>query len=315
MNIVEQSSWKRRKPQKEETDPTLKASEPAKKMRDSETQTNGIADTVHKGGVFPGERWLLQTVQHECQKQKVEMMQLFESFKMDTIKTIEKLKEELQLARDKEAEILQINSDLKLELETLKSNLSTPSLTTTTSLKQLPSSMLNGATEYLEQQSKMKNLRIVGLSEENGEDLEEKIIDLVQDNLNLTTIDSSDIETACRLGKVTREKTREVLVRFRDEDTRNLIYKCRRNIPREAHIYINEDLTAMRGKLYYDARQLKRAGRLFSVWSQGGNIIIKMTESSIPRPVESYTQLQNLLNPRQDEELELSIDDSELHFN
>ncbi len=175
--------------------------------------------------------------------------------------------------------------------------------------------MLNGATEYLEQQSKMKNLRIVGLPEENGEDLEEKIIDLVQDNLNLTTIDSSDIETTCRLGKAAHSKTRDVLVRFRDEDTRNLIYKCRRNIPREAHIYINEDLTTMRGKLYYDARQLKKAGRLSSVWSQDGNIIIKMTKSSLPRPVESYTQLQNLLNHYEDEELGLSSDDSELQFN
>ncbi len=140
----------------------------------------------------------------------------------------------------------------------------------------------------------MKNLRIVGLSEENDEDLEEKIIDLVHDDFNLTSFDSSDIETTYRLGKAAHSKTRDVLVRFRDEDTCNLIYKCRRNIPRGTHIYINEDLTAMRGKLYYDARQLKRAGRLFSVWSQGRSIFIKMTESGVPRPIESYARMHSV---------------------
>ncbi len=240
------------------------------------------------------------------------MMQLFEDFKMDTQETIQQLRDELQLSKEKEAEALQINDNLKLEIESLKSNLSTSRLSTTTELNFLNSLESNDALEHLEQQSKMKNLRIAGISEENGEDLEEKIIDIVQDQLNLTSIDISDIQTAYRLGKATHSKARDVIVKFREEDTRNLIYKCRRNMPSEANTYINEDLTITRGKLYYDARQLRKAGKIFSVWSQGGRIIIKMTEFSDPRPVESYKELQDLVNPKEDEQLKHTSDDSEL---
>ncbi len=69
-------------------------------------------------------------------------------------------------------------------------------------------------------------------------------------------------------------------------------------MPRENQpIYINEDLTIRRNKLFYDARGLKKSGRLTAVWTQEGNIIIKTSESSEPIAVNTQSDLRNVLYP------------------
>ena len=105
--------------------------------------------------------------------------------------------------------------------------------------------------DSLEQDSKMKNLRIVGIPEEPSEDLQQKIFMLATQKLDLQSIEEEDIDQCYRLGKVNNLKARDVIVKFKSKERRDLVYRCRRNMPREdPPIYINEELTQSRSKLF-----------------------------------------------------------------
>ena len=56
-------------------------------------------------------------------------------------------------------------------------------------------------------------------------------------------------------------------------------------------VFVNEDLTQRRSQLFYEARRLKKQGRLFGAWSQQGNILVKVKEQSQPKAVAVYLTL------------------------
>ncbi len=262
----------------------------AKKTRESEVQTNGIPNSIEQGGIFPGEAWLMKKIKEEAMKICGEELQ---KFKEETEKTIHDLKDEVSAAKKKELDMIEQAGQLKEEIEVLKSKLfnqaeRTKGDTIKTMLKM----------DDIEQDSKLDNLRIVGIPEEEEEILQQKVLEIANEKLNLQTINEEDINLCYRLGKANQSKTRDVIVRFSSREKRNLIYRCRRNMPREDHpIYINEDLTTRRNKLFYDARSMKKSGKLTAVWTQEGNVIIKTSESSEPIPVKTQSDLRNVLNP------------------
>ena len=53
----------------------------------------------------------------------------------------------------------------------------------------------------------------------------------------------------------------------------------------------NEDLTQRRSQLFYEGRNLRKQGRIFGVWTQQGNILIKVTQKSQPKEVTNYKQI------------------------
>ncbi len=149
----------------------------------------------------------------------------------------------------------------------------------------------------IEQDSKMNNLRFVGIPEEEEEDLRNKVLVITRQKLNLQSISECDIDLCYRLGQAVEGKDRDILVRFQSREKRNLIYRCRRNMPREeSPVYINEDLTLIRSKLFYDARCKKKLGRVSAVWTQEGTTVIKITESSKPLHIKSNSDLREALN-------------------
>ena len=113
--------------------------------------------------------------------------------------------------------------------------------------------------DRLEQESKMNNLRIVGIPEEDDENLQSKVLSITKQKLNLDAVEDNDIDLCYRLGRACDAKVRDVIVKFTSRDKRNLVYRCKRNMPREdPAIFINEDLTQARNKLFYDARCMKK---------------------------------------------------------
>ena len=58
-------------------------------------------------------------------------------------------------------------------------------------------------------------------------------------------------------------------------------------------IYLNEDLTARRAKLAYDARQLKKAKKIVDCWSSYGKVIVKDSNNKI-REIKSPSDLLNI---------------------
>ncbi len=67
-------------------------------------------------------------------------------------------------------------------------------------------------------------------------------------------------------------------------------------MPREdPAIFINEDLTQSRNKLFYDVRCMKKQDKIKSVWTQDGNIIVKVSDTSDPVPIQTHRDLSNVL--------------------
>ena len=98
------------------------------------------------------------------------------------------------------------------------------------------------------------------------------------------------------MGKQKSTGPRDMIVKFRDRRIKTLVYQSRLNMRRnENPIFINEDITPRRSKLFYDARKMKKSGKLHATWTQHGNIIIKVTESSKPQPVNSYIEMRAIV--------------------
>ena len=59
----------------------------------------------------------------------------------------------------------------------------------------------------------------------------------------------------------------------------------------EGQVFINEDLTAFRSNLLYQARQLKKDKQIEDCWSWDGNILIKNRAGKIMQ-IHSIAELQ-----------------------
>ncbi len=147
--------------------------------------------------------------------------------------------------------------------------------------------------DQLEQDSKEKNLRLVGIQEEENENLKSKVVEVLNNKMNLKHITTRNIDDAYRMGKQKSTGPRDIILKFLERSTKNEVYRSRLKMAREDNpIYINEDITTRRSKLFYDARKMKKSGKLHNTWTQNGNIMIKIFESSTPQPVTSYSDLR-----------------------
>ena len=224
-------------------------------------------------------------------------------FKKQTELTISGLQKEVTAMKVKAEKF----DDLKEQLDVWKSKFYNH-----TETRKIETTETNLRMDNLEQESKMNNLRIVGIPEEDHENLQKKVLSIVKQKLNIDSVEEADIDLCYRLGRTSDSKVRDVIVKFTTRDKRNLIYRCKRNMPREdPAIFINEDLTQSRNKLFYDARCMKKQGKIKAVWTQDCNIIIKVSDTSDPVPIETHRDLSNVLYG--DREVSSDYSDSEVY--
>ncbi len=150
--------------------------------------------------------------------------------------------------------------------------------------------------DQLEQGTKMSNIKITGIIEEEEEDIKAKVVDLIRDQLKVYSIKLEDINEAGRMGKKNHTKTRDVIVKFNHSILRDTIYRKRKQLRRSDNpVYINEDLTQYRSQLFFEARKLRKKGKLFGAWTQGGNVMVKQKQNDIPTVVSNYNQLKSII--------------------
>ena len=85
------------------------------------------------------------------------------------------------------------------------------------------------------------------------------------------------IDRSHRVGKHLPGRQRDILVKFIGYGPRNAMVMARNRMranPRFRNIYINEDLSAETGLLYFQARSLKKEGRLNSASTRDGRVIV-----------------------------------------
>ena len=143
---------------------------------------------------------------------------------------------------------------------------------------------------------KATNIRIVGLDEEDEENLPERIINLVTKQMKIDNFTTNDIKAVSRMGVRRQAKTRDILLNIHSSEKRDMVYQKRKVLmSRDNPIYLNEDLTSIRSKLFFEARKFRKRGKLFGTWSQQGNIMIKLEDASPPQNVRNLMQLKLII--------------------
>ncbi len=167
--------------------------------------------------------------------------------------------------------------------------------------------------DALDQLSRMKNLRILGLDETEAEDVTRTVINFAKEQMKIP-ISPTEIN-ATRMGPIRplSEKPRDILVHFQDQTLRNTTYQKRKMLRNQTkQVFINEHLTARRSYLFYKARQMRKQHKLFGAWTQAGNILVKINMDSTPREVNNIDVIKSLIkdNSSTDTESETTSFDS-----
>ncbi len=179
--------------------------------------------------------------------------------------------------------------DMELEVDTLKSENTRRQreierLEYTNCKKQSVIDQLKIKLDNVEQEKHEQSVQIVGLPESKNEGDDTKQLTKVLKEKAGLKIKASDVVEMRRLGKRNELKIRNVIVRFKDKEIREKIYKERKKLiipgnPTKS-IYLNDSLTQHRQQLLYSARKLVKGKKLYAAWSQAGNILVRLKEDS-----------------------------------
>ncbi len=148
----------------------------------------------------------------------------------------------------------------------------------------------------LEQQSRLKYLRVFGLEESGDEDVTATVVNFAREEMKIL-IDPNEIE-ARRMGiaQPMNSKPRDILVKFINQPLRNIMYQKKRMLCQKTQqVFINEYLTTRRSELFFQVRQLKKQHKLFGAWTQSGNILIKINQDSTPKAISNIEDVKSLI--------------------
>lgn len=192
--------------------------------------------------------------------------------------------------------------------------------------------LLSLRVDDLETYSRANNLVIYGLPEvsriepatvdmpltrqhDQSQDTTQAVLAFCQTKLGIN-IRESDIATSHRLPRRDQNGCRPVIVRFANQQTRNLVYVSRKALrrssshpsvppgssllsshPVSAPLYINEHLTKANAFIFAQTRKLLREKKITSTWTSGGYTFIKRTDrqDERPRKVRTVKELDQFL--------------------
>lgn len=236
-----------------------------------------------------------------------------DSSSSDTTETLER---ELEMGPEEFARLLQspiVGAALKqaIGIEALISNFDEKFEEVKTNLKEKDSEIadLKEKVDALDQQTRAKTLRIMGLPEvmNAGQDqegfettpttLEDTLIKFFKDKLQVD-IPSYGIQSCFRLGKKEANKCRPILVNFTNEDLKAKVYRSRIKLQRkQPPVFLNEDLTPTRAKLFAETRKLVKDRKLNTAWTQNGKVCMKETATSKVLTVQNIKTLEKYRGP------------------
>ncbi|XP_071095336.1 uncharacterized protein [Haliotis cracherodii] len=139
-------------------------------------------------------------------------------------------------------------------------------------------------TDDLEQYSRRNSLRISGLPESKEENTEALVMEVLRDlHPDLT---ASDIDRCHRVGKKNMDRNRQVIVKFVSYRNRHKVISNRRMLRQNrSSVYINEDLTKHRSKLFKLTRDLKAKHLISSTWTYDGRVYVEEQPEGVMRVI------------------------------
>lgn len=133
---------------------------------------------------------------------------------------------------------------------------------------------LENRVDQLQQNEKLANICVYGLTDAPEEDLPGKVINMVKNYIK-TDIKTADIISCFRVGNYINNKIRPTVVKFQSREVRNsLLIKCRSL--KGTRMGLAEDLTKKRHLLY---KKVQETFERKNVFTRNGNIFVKIGEA------------------------------------
>ena len=174
---------------------------------------------------------------------------------------------------------------------------------------------LNVQIDEIEQYSRKYCINIKGVPETQREDPIEIVMNIA-DGIGVS-LQATDIDVAHRIGRLDRSargpRTRDLCVKFRSYQKRQEMWQSRKALrsrpqpggmvtrarrtsqgDRVPDIFMYENLTRHRQQVMFVARELKRARKLWAVWSDGGVMKVKKTQASNTVIVKTAADVQKI---------------------
>lgn len=150
--------------------------------------------------------------------------------------------------------------------------------------------------DELEQYTRKNSLEIHGIPTDGNVESEEVVLKIAR--AIDVEVESSDIEISHRLKVRSKTTSQPIIVKFLSHKKKNELLYARRKLKDltvgdifehlteddtgENRIFINENLTSYRRKLFGKLLSLRRKGTIFSTWTIDGKIFMKKSEVGIP---------------------------------
>ena len=198
-------------------------------------------------------------------------------------------------------DLLEVVASLRDEVRSLRGALADRD--TTIAALQSEVQVLQDDYDALEQYGRRNGLRISGIPEQVNEDTTTAIVNLANDVLKVEPpLQCDDISISHRLRKPRNARPHEpapIIVRFLRRTDRNRVISERKqlkdyNQDRDFKIYVNEDLTTRRAKLFAKMRTLQKKRLLKQAWTYNGNIKVMMPNGEI-KNIANISSIQSLL--------------------
>ena len=157
----------------------------------------------------------------------------------------------------------------------------------------------------VEQYSRRVCVNISGIPENRNEDAAKIVLELSK--ITGAHLEPGDVDVAHRIGKPKPGKIRPIIARFVTLQKRQAFYDTRRalrgaqaqpgsELTRDVldKAFISDSLTQQNEFLMYQARQLKKKGKLVAAWSDQGKLKVKEKQGSSTRIFRSTDDLRSL---------------------
>ena len=214
-------------------------------------------------------------------------------------KQYEELKQSIEFNNSKVESLEQENKNLKEEVKSLKKSLSETKDDVDILYEDLGTAITQ--LDDLEQYTRKHNLEIHGIAETADENIAESIIKLGK--IVNVHISPNDIDICHRMATPSNSGPKPTIVRFKSHKTKSELYKARKylksvSLNQYFHatniVYINENLTILRRKLFAKVRKFKKDNHWQSAWTIDGKIFIKKSQQDQPKRILVEEDLRNI---------------------
>lgn len=141
-----------------------------------------------------------------------------------------------------------------------------------------------------EQYSRRECLRLGGLKEEKDENIEVKVLQVINDKLELNPpLTANDIARTHRIGSHNPERPnvpRQTIIKFSTYRIRARVFANKKKFAGTS-LSLNEDLTKTRSNTLYRARLAKKENKIKEAWSFDGRVNVRDNQNKAHYDIDS----------------------------